>query len=67
MEGNGKQLHYSCLENLMDRGGWQATVHGVLEELDMTEQLSTYAQTRGIIQLKTMPSEELEFLILEKM
>ena len=39
MEGNGKQLHYSCLENLMDRGGWQATVHGVLEELDMTEQL----------------------------
>ena len=39
MEGNGKQLHYSCLENPMDRGGWQATVHGVLEELDMTEQL----------------------------
>ena len=34
---------------------------------NMTEQLSTYAQTRGIIQLKTMPSEELEFLILEKM
>ena len=39
-EGNGKQLHYSCLENPMDRGGWQATVHGVLEELDMTEQVN---------------------------
>ena len=28
-EGNGNQLQYSCLENPMDRGGWQATVHGV--------------------------------------
>ena len=27
-EGNGNPLHYSCLENLMDRGAWQATVHG---------------------------------------
>ena len=28
-EGNGHLLQYSCLENLMDRGGWWATVHGV--------------------------------------
>ena len=28
-EGNGNPLWYSCLENLMDRGGWQTTVHGV--------------------------------------
>ena len=28
-EGNGKALQYSCLENPMDRGAWQATVHGV--------------------------------------
>ena len=28
-EGNGYQLQYSCLENPMDRGAWQATVHGV--------------------------------------
>ena len=28
-EGNGYPLQYSCLENPMDRGGWQATVHGV--------------------------------------
>ena len=27
-EGN---LEYSCLENPMDRGAWQATVHGVTE------------------------------------
>ena len=28
-EGNGNLLQYSCLENPMDRGTWQATVHGV--------------------------------------
>ena len=28
-EGNGNTLQYSCLENLLDRGAWQATVHGV--------------------------------------
>jgi len=27
--GNGNPLQYSCLENLMDRGAWQATVHRV--------------------------------------
>ena len=28
-EGNGNPLQYSCLENPMDIGAWQATVHGV--------------------------------------
>ena len=28
-EGNGNPARYSCLGNLMDRGAWQATVHGV--------------------------------------
>ena len=28
-EGNGNPFQYSCLENLMDRGAWRATVHGV--------------------------------------
>ena len=27
--GNGNPLQYSCLENPMDRGAWQATVHRV--------------------------------------
>ena len=30
-EGNGYPLQYSCLENPMDRGGWQATVHRVAQ------------------------------------
>ena len=28
-EGNGNPFHYSCLENSMDKGAWQATVHGI--------------------------------------
>ena len=28
-EENGNPLQYSCLENPMDRGAWQAIVHGV--------------------------------------
>ena len=28
-EGNGNPLQYYCLENPMDRGAWQGTVHGV--------------------------------------
>ena len=28
-EGNGNPLQNSCLEDSMDRGAWQATVHGV--------------------------------------
>ena len=35
-EGSGYPLQYSCLENPMDRGVWQVTVHGAAE-LDTTE------------------------------
>ena len=30
-EGMATHSSYSCLENSMDRGAWQATVHGVLK------------------------------------
>ena len=35
-EGNDHPLQYSYLGNSMDRGAWQATVHGVTES-DTTE------------------------------
>ena len=35
-ERNDNSFRYSCLENSMDRGTWQATVHGVIE-LDTNE------------------------------
>ena len=28
-QGNGNPLQYPCLGNPMDRGTWQATIHGV--------------------------------------
>ena len=28
-EGNDNPLQYSCLRNPMDRGAWQAIVHGI--------------------------------------
>ena len=40
-EGKGNPLHYSCQENLTDRGAWRATIHGVAKESDTTEQLNS--------------------------
>ena len=31
--GNANPLQYSCLDNSMDRGAWQAIVHGVIKSL----------------------------------
>ena len=44
LEGNGNPLQYSCLENPMDKGAWQATVHGAAES-DTTE----HSHTRCLI------------------
>ena len=35
--GNDNPFQYSCVENAMDRGAWQATVHGVAKESDTPE------------------------------
>jgi len=35
-EGNGNPLQYSCLENPMGKGTWQATVHRVTKVSDTT-------------------------------
>ena len=41
-EGNGNPLQYSCLDNLMDRGAWQATVHGVAKSQTRLKWLSMH-------------------------
>ena len=40
-EWNSNPLQYVCLENSMDRGVWQATVHGVEKKSDTTEHAHT--------------------------
>ena len=37
--GNGNLLQYTCLENPMDGGAWQVTVHGIAKS---QTQLSTH-------------------------
>ena len=39
--GNGNPLQYSCLENSVDKGTWQATVHRVAE-YDTTKHIHTH-------------------------
>ena len=45
-EGNGNPLQSTCLENSMDRGAWQATVHGL---------------TKSWTQVNTHTSREINF------
>ena len=40
-EGNGNPLQYSCLENPMERGAWQATVHRLTKSWTWLKRLST--------------------------
>ena len=51
--GNDKPLQYSCLGNPMDRGVWQATVHGVTES---RTRLRTHACTMPYTVSVTWPS-----------
>ena len=39
-EGNDNPLQYSCLENPVDKGTWQVTIHGVSKESETTERLT---------------------------
>ena len=40
--GHGNPLHYSCLENPMDRGAWRATVHRIAKSWTWQKWLSTH-------------------------
>ena len=45
-EGNGNPLQDSCLENPVDRGTWQATVHRVTNSWTGLKQLSMHAECK---------------------
>ena len=46
---NDKPLQHSCLENPMDGGAWQATVHGVEKSWTRLKRFSTAHNTRAIV------------------
>ena len=47
-EGNGNPLQYSHLGNLMDRGAWWATVHGVTKSQTCLSDLACTHMCEGI-------------------
>ena len=54
-EGHGKPLQYSCLENPMERGAWQNTVHRVTKSQILLKQVSMH--TRKIWRLGLLESK----------
>ena len=61
-EGNGNPLQYSCLENPMERGAWQAIVQGVTNS-DTTEQLSMHITKAAL--LSSSVSQKIYFNLFE--
>ena len=61
-QGNGNPLQYSCLENPMEEGAWQATVHGVAKSQTW---LSDFTSSHWIfaIYLKFLLYFEMKFLL----
>ena len=53
--GNGNPPHYSCLKNPMDRGAWQATVHGVAKSGTQSELLLLLLSRFSRVQLCATP------------
>ena len=51
-EGHGKPLQYSCLENPMDRGDYQATVHRVTQNQIRLKQISTHRKINILNKVK---------------
>ena len=47
-EGNGNPLQYSCLENPMDGGAWQATVHRVTKGQTWLSDFTLYAHLNNL-------------------
>ena len=57
-EGSGNPLQYSCLQDSMDRGAWQATVHVVAKSRTW---LSDYTFNRENTYSHTKASELIQY------
>ena len=56
--GSGNPLQDSCLENPMDRGAWQVTVHGVAKSWTRLRQFSTHALHVNYTAIKLMKKKK---------
>ena len=58
-EGNGNPLQYSCLENPMEGGAWQATVHGVAKSrTELNNFTFTFSHLQSINNVVIVSSEQ---------
>ena len=48
-EGNGNPLQYPCLENPLDEGAWQATVHGVTKSWTQLNEFTHFYEANAIL------------------
>ena len=55
-EGHGNPLQYSCLENSMDRGAWQAIVHRVTKSWIWLKWLSIHGASQVALEVKEGPA-----------
>ena len=55
--GEGNSLQYSSLENSMDRGNWQTTVHGVMKSWTQLSNFTFFLETLVIITTTRKPED----------
>ena len=61
--GHGNPLQYFYLENPMDRGAWQATVHGVAMSWTHLKQLRNIAQSDlAHMHTYTLPGHDVSYI-----
>ena len=56
--GHGNSLQYSCWENSMDRGTWQATVYRIAKNWTQLKQPSMHAHIESVIWLAKGKSQK---------
>ena len=54
-EGNGSPLQYACLENPMDGGTWQATIHGVTKSRTRLSEFTSLHLEKLIVKVRDLP------------
>ena len=64
VEGNGNPLQFSCFENQMNRGAWQAAIHGVAKKSDMTYRIKQQKLMMENLAQEFVPLESQKLLVL---